>query len=175
VDTGRDGDPNPGMILADIASAKAALQPPTRPAAATSEAPALFKVVDLERVKREAPRFVAVFSEDRNGFYINDRKYAADMPPMVRAKVGGYEHWRILNNSGELHPMHIHQVHFLAFLENGRPLPDPQWLDTVNVPVGGSVDVIMDFTDPVIRGMSLFHCHLLNHEDKGMMAKILFE
>ena len=69
----------------------------------------------------------------------------------------------------------VAQVHFLAFLENGRPLPDPQWLDTVNVPVGGSVDVIMDFTDPVIRGMSLFHCHLLNHEDKGMMAKILFE
>ena len=97
------------------------------------------------------------------------------MPPMVRAKIGGYEHWRILNNSGELHPMHIHQVHFLAFLENDRPLPDPTWLDTVNVPVGGSVDVIMDFTDPVIRGMSLFHCHLLNHEDKGMMAKILFE
>ena len=45
----------------------------------------------------------------------------------------------------------------------------------VNVPAGGSVDVIMDFTDPVIRGMSVFHCHLLNREDKGMMAKILFE
>jgi FtsP/CotA-like multicopper oxidase with cupredoxin domain len=45
----------------------------------------------------------------------------------------------------------------------------------VNVPYGGSVDVIMDFTNPVIRGMSVFHCHLLNHEDKGMMAKILFE
>ncbi len=57
------------------------------------------------------------------------------------------------------------------------PVPDPPevWLDTVNVPHGGSVDVIMDFTDPVIRGMSVFHCHLLNHEDKGMMAKILFE
>ena len=71
--------------------------------------------------------------------------------------------------------VHIHQVHFLAYLENDRPLHDPQWLDTVNVAVGGSVDVIMDFTDPIIRGMSVFHCHLLNHEDKGMMAKILFE
>jgi len=49
------------------------------------------------------------------------------------------------------------------------------WLDTVNVPVGGSVDVILDFTNPIIKGMSLFHCHLLNHEDKGMMAKILFK
>jgi len=34
--------------------------------------------------------------------------------------------------------------------------------------------LVMDFTDPIIRGMSLFHCHLLKHEDKGMMAKILF-
>ena len=75
----------------------------------------------------------------------------------------------------ELHPMNIHQVHFLAFEENQRPIANPVWLDTVNVLVGGSVDVIMDFTDPVIRGMSLFHCHLLNHEDKGMMAKIVFE
>ena len=45
---------------------------------------------------------------------------------------------------------------------------------TINVPVGGSVDVIMDFTDPIIRGLSVCHCHLLNHEDNGMMAKILF-
>jgi FtsP/CotA-like multicopper oxidase with cupredoxin domain len=34
---------------------------------------------------------------------------------------------------------------------------------------------MMDFTDPIIRGLSLFHCHLLSHEDKGMMAKILFK
>jgi FtsP/CotA-like multicopper oxidase with cupredoxin domain len=57
----------------------------------------------------------------------------------------------------------------------GRAIPFPVWLDTVNVPVQGYFDVIMDFTDPVIRGMSVFHCHLLNHEDKGMMAKVLFQ
>jgi len=39
----------------------------------------------------------------------------------------------------------------------------------------GSVDVIMDFTDPVIRGISRLHCHLLKHEDKGMDGKILFQ
>jgi FtsP/CotA-like multicopper oxidase with cupredoxin domain len=43
------------------------------------------------------------------------------------------------------------------------------------VTVGGSVDVLMDLTDPFIRGMSVFHCHLVNHDDKGMMAKILFD
>jgi FtsP/CotA-like multicopper oxidase with cupredoxin domain len=51
---------------------------------------------------------------------------------------------------------------------------NPVWLDTVNVSYGSSVDLVMDFTDPIIRGMSFFHCQLLNHEDKGMMAKILF-
>jgi FtsP/CotA-like multicopper oxidase with cupredoxin domain len=67
------------------------------------------------------------------------------------------------------------QVHFLAYAENDRSIAEPMWLDTVNVPYGGSVDVIMDFTDPVIRGMSVFHCHLLNHQDKGITAKIVFE
>ena len=89
--------------------------------------------------------------------------------------VGGYEHWRVVNDSDEVHPFHIHQVHFLAYAENGKQQNPPEWLDTVNVPTRGSVDLIMDFSDPIIRGMSLFHCHLLQHEDKGMMAKILFE
>ena len=43
------------------------------------------------------------------------------------------------------------------------------------VPYGGIVNLVTDFTDPAIRGMSVFHCHLLSHEDKGMMAKLLFE
>ena len=94
---------------------------------------------------------------------------------MARAQVGEFAHWRIVNNTRELHPFHIHQVHFLAYAENGVPLRHSAWLDTVNVPTDGSVDVILDFTDPVIKGMSVFHCHLLNHEDKGMMAKILFK
>ena len=175
VDTGADGDPNPGMILADVASTHTASPPPPDPAGAASGTPPAFALVDVQQMKREPPLFTAVFTEDKRGFYINGQKFSADAQPMIRAKVGGYAHWRIVNGTRELHPMHIHQVHFLPFLENDRPLVDPQWLDTVNVPVGGSVDVIMDFTDPIIRGMSVFHCHLLNHEDKGMMAKILFE
>lgn len=172
VDTGEQGDANPGMVLADIVPGRPSA--PALPTANKSQ-PAAYKVVDLAAAQRSQPDFVVVFSEDKKGFYINGQLYRSDSPPMRRAHVGTYEHWRIINASPELHPMHIHQVHFLAFAENGQPLQDPVWLDTVNVPVAGSVDVIMDFTDPVIRGMSLFHCHLLNHEDKGMMAKILFE
>jgi len=172
VDTGPDGDPNPAMVLADIVPRLAARS--TEKVLERSRKPDL-KTLDLAAEEKAPPRFVVTFTEDKKGFYINGEKFTPEAAPMVRAKVGSFQHWRIVNATGELHPMHIHQVHFLAYAENDRPIANPVWLDTVNIPYGGSVDVIMDFTDPVIRGMSVFHCHLLNHEDKGMMAKILFE
>ena len=173
VDTGADGDPNPGMVLADIVSGSHAA--PLSPKPADTVRPTEHKVVDLQALEKSEPDFVAIFTEDKKGFYINNQLFKQDSDPVRVAHVGTYEHWRIVNATEELHPMHIHQVHFLAFAQNQTPIAEPVWLDTVNVPVDGSVDVIMDFTDPIIRGMSLFHCHLLNHEDKGMMAKILFK
>ena len=173
VDTGPDGDPNPAMVLADIRGGSSAR--PVKQKVNRDLTPPEYKQIDLRAFETSQPDFVVSFTEDKNGFYINDQKYAPDSAPMTRVRVGTYQHWRILNKTRELHPMHIHQTHFLVYAENGVPLEQPVWLDTVNVPTGGSVDVVMDFTDPVIKGMSLFHCHLLNHEDKGMMAKILFE
>jgi suppressor of ftsI len=172
VDTGPDGDPNPAMILADIVPQAEGAS--TAKISASSLKP-IFKNLDLTAEEKTAPRFTVTFTEDKNGFYINGRKFTPDAAPMARVKIGSYQHWKIVNATSELHPMHIHQVHFLAYAENDKPIAEPLWLDTVNVPYGGSVDVIMDFTDPVIKGMSVFHCHLLNHEDKGMMAKILFQ
>ena len=178
VDTGPVGDPNPEMVLADLVP-PGSWQADTSAATAQPHAidgrPPIYQPVDIETLKKTAPEFVVNFTEDKNGFYINGQKYSTDASPMTTARVGTYQHWRIVNDTAELHPFHIHQVHFLAYAQNGAPLPVPAWLDTVNVPYGGSVDVILDFTDPVIRGMSVFHCHLLNHEDKGMMAKILFK
>jgi suppressor of ftsI len=178
VDTGPDGDPNPGMVLADLVQPRSDQSSPHRKPEqphASDNRPPVYKPVNVESLKKAAPDFTVVFSEDKNGFYINGQKFSLDASPMTSARVGTYQHWRIVNRSAELHPFHIHQVHFLAYAENGVPLENPAWLDTVNVPVGGTVDVILDFTDPVIKGMSVFHCHLLNHEDKGMMAKILFK
>lgn len=198
VNTGPDGDPNPAMVLADLVPGASArkpdpstkqarmtdLVPRSRPETfnAFSDQPRMvdknppaYNQIDLEKLTQSAPDFTVTFTEDKNGFYINGSKFVADAQPMTTARVGTYQHWRIVNATAELHPFHIHQVHFLAFAENGVFLQHPVWLDTVNVPYGGSVDVILDFTNPVIKGMSVFHCHLLNHEDKGMMAKILFK
>jgi FtsP/CotA-like multicopper oxidase with cupredoxin domain len=97
-----------------------------------------------------------VFTEDSNGFYINGKKYEPNAAPTTHARAGSYQHWQILNGSAEFYPMHIHQAHFLVFAEAGKRLENPVWRDTVNVPVGETVDVVMDFTNPVIKGMSLF-------------------
>ncbi len=174
VDTGPVGDPNPEMVLADLVAQSGSDIKPNQ-SHVIDKHPPVYKPIDVEGLKKTAPDFVVNFTEDKNGFYINGQQFAMDARPMTTARVGTYQHWRILNSTAEIHPFHIHQVHFLAYAENGIPVPQPAWLDTVNVPYAGSVDVILDFTDPVIKGMSVFHCHLLNHEDKGMMAKILLK
>jgi FtsP/CotA-like multicopper oxidase with cupredoxin domain len=177
VDTGRDGDPNPAMVIADVGPAgttrPAHNTPATTGHAIYREEPSRQKLRQLEN---SVPDFTVTFTEDKNGFYINGQKFSMDAGTMLTVKVGSMQHWRIVNATHELHPFHIHQIHFLAYSENGVRTRSPEWLDTVNVPYGnGTTDLIMDFTDPIIRGMSVFHCHLLTHEDKGMMAKILFK
>ena len=172
-DAGPDGDPNPAMLLADIVSA----QPPnlqSRPALGGDPVYATLSPTVLRRVEASDPQFVVDFTEDKQGFYINGQKFEMNSGPMLTVDVGSLQHWRVTNSTKEVHPFHIHQVHFLVYAIDGKPAKNPVWLDTVNVPYGSSVDLVMDFTDPIIRGMSLFHCHLLKHEDKGMMAKILF-
>ena len=172
-DTGPDGDSNPAMVLADIVSA-APSNVQTRPALGGAPVFATLSPTVLKRIEASESQFVVTFTEDKQGFYINGQKFEMNSGPMLTVDVGSLHHWRVVNATKEVHPFHIHQVHFLTYAVDGKPVKNPVWLDTVNVPYGGTVDLVMDFTDPIIRGMSLFHCHLLKHEDKGMMAKILF-
>ena len=173
-DTGADGDSNPAMVLAELVSAKAS-SPPVRYVLHGAPVHIAFSAAALNRVESTEPKFVVNFTEDKQGFYINDHKFQMNDAPMLTVHVGSLQHWRVENPTREVHPFHIHQVHFLVYAVGDKRVERPVWLDTVDVPYGSSVDLVMDFTDPIIRGMSLFHCHLLNHEDKGMMAKILFK
>jgi suppressor of ftsI len=174
VDTGPSGDINQGQVLADIVPSAPSPAPlPTVPA--SSQPPVYKDVRGVDAAKQEPPRFTVDFSEDKHGFYINGKQFTVDAAPMVTVQVGSYQHWRVVNEAHEMHPFHIHQLHFLAYAQNGRPLPDSVWQDTFNIPADATIDLVMDFTDPIIRGMSVFHCHILNHEDKGMMAKVLFK
>jgi FtsP/CotA-like multicopper oxidase with cupredoxin domain len=105
----------------------------------------------------------------------------AAMPNIV-VKQGTVEDWIIENRSSELHAFHIHQLHFLLMDYLGRPVHEPFLRDTVNVPYFNgkslaypSVRLRMDFRDPNIVGTFVYHCHLLDHEDKGMMGTIRVE
>ena len=102
--------------------------------------------------------------------------------PDIIAKQGTVEDWTIENRSNELHAFHIHQLHFLLLDYLGKPANEPFLRDTVNVPyykdnmlVYPSVRLRMDFRDPNAVGTFLFHCHLLEHEDGGMMGLIRVE
>jgi FtsP/CotA-like multicopper oxidase with cupredoxin domain len=100
-------------------------------------------------------------------------------PPAITTTQGSVEDWVIENHSGESHEFHIHQIHFLLLARNGNPVPagQSQYLDMVNVPFWKgkgaypSVKVRMDFRGPDI-GDFVYHCHILEHEDNGMMAII---
>jgi len=114
-----------------------------------------------------------VFSESADGdtFFVDGRTFDPNRTD-TRVKLGAIEEWTIRNESGELHDFHIHQTHFQVTEVNGVPQRFDGYQDIVNVPVHGEVKVIIPFTDPVIVGRFVYHCHLLSHEDKGMMATI---
>jgi FtsP/CotA-like multicopper oxidase with cupredoxin domain len=103
-------------------------------------------------------------------------------PPSIVAEQGTVEDWIIENRSNELHAFHIHQLHFLLLDYLGKPVNEPFLRDTVNVPyftdralAYPSVRLRMDFRDPNTVGTFVYHCHLLEHEDGGMMGLIRVE
>jgi FtsP/CotA-like multicopper oxidase with cupredoxin domain len=99
--------------------------------------------------------------------------------PNIVAEQGTVEDWIIENRTNELHDFHIHQLHFLLLDYLGKPVGETFLRDTVNVPyltnrelAFPSIRVRMDFRDPNTMGTFLYHCHILEHEDKGMMGSI---
>jgi FtsP/CotA-like multicopper oxidase with cupredoxin domain len=101
------------------------------------------------------------------------------MEPDIIAHQGDVEDWVIENRSTEAHTFHIHQIHFMLTQWDGAPVDEPFLRDTINVPYWRgqgtpypSVTLRMDFRDPNAAGTFVYHCHLLEHEDGGMMGTI---
>jgi suppressor of ftsI len=168
--TGPAGDIFPAQNLALLASrADPSLPPPAPLAALTVTNPAMTPIPG-DRI--DARRLVS-FSEDpvTGLFFINHAVFDHERVD-VKVPLGSIEEWTVRNASEELHIFHIHQVDFQVISINGKPQPFDGLVDTVNVPIHGEVKIRIPFTDPTIVGRFMFHCHILEHEDKGMMAQI---
>jgi FtsP/CotA-like multicopper oxidase with cupredoxin domain len=104
-------------------------------------------------------------------FYINGLIFDAARID-VRVPLGHIEEWTIRNDTDDLHVFHIHQIGFQVVEVDGQAVPFTGYIDNVQVPARGEVKVRMPFTDPLILGRFMFHCHVLKHEDGGMMGNI---
>ena len=195
VDTGSGGENDPNRALATITASGDAPEPRStldaspKPLAA-SNVPWLGNVTPV-RTRRLYFSEKLLDPNDPNSattFYITvdgQTPMAFDPAsgvPNIVVKQGDVEDWIIENRSTELHAFHIHQIHFMLLDYLGTPVNEPFLRDTVNVPyyngralVYPSVKLRMDFRDPNTVGTFVYHCHLLEHEDGGMMGLIRVE
>jgi FtsP/CotA-like multicopper oxidase with cupredoxin domain len=195
VDSGPSGENDPNRALAAITATGDAPEPRSKfaekptPLAAARER----WLGDVTPVRTRRLYFSEKLLDPKNPssateFYltVDGRTPAVFNPrssePDIVAKQGTVEDWIIENRSNELHAFHIHQLHFLLLDYLGQAVNEPFLRDTVNVPyftdralTYPSVRLRMDFRDPNTVGTFLYHCHLLEHEDGGMMGLIRVE
>ena len=166
--TGPDGDQYPPQLLATVASSGA--QAPEIPLP-TSFPP----ITDLRDRRIDARRQID-FADQGDGFTINGQMYDHNRIDTT-VPLGNVEEWTIRNTSRELHVFHIHQTDFQVVEINGVAQRFTGYQDTVSLPFKtkrgpGTVKVIIPFTNPVIVGKFVYHCHIVQHADQGMMANI---
>lgn len=188
-DTGPVGNANTFQVLGNIETTGSSAQ---QPAVAAAPAPPVPNVTPrfagLATMTANTQRYL-YFSEAALGtnppvnFFITvngqqPKSFTMDEAPAIVTKVGQVEDWTIENRTSEEHAFHMHQIHYLVMAVNGVALPTPVMQDTYEVPYWPgygpypSIKVRMDFRDPNIAGTFVYHCHVLDHEDAGMMAKI---
>jgi FtsP/CotA-like multicopper oxidase with cupredoxin domain len=191
VDTGPSGENDPNRAIATVVASTNAIEPFSRFSMATLPLPSPQRPwlgsVDPVRTRRLYFSEKLVDPNDPTSateFYLTvegqtPQLFDPKSGPNIIAKQGTVEDWIIENRSAELHAFHIHQLHFLLLDYLGRPVNEPFLRDTVNVPYYNgktltypSIKVRMDFRDPNTVGDFVYHCHLLEHEDGGMMGLI---
>jgi FtsP/CotA-like multicopper oxidase with cupredoxin domain len=195
VDTGPGGENDPNRMLARIVAAADAPEPKARVGNATEPVPAehLPWLGDVTPVRVRHLYFSEKLDVPNDPtsaveFYLTVEGEEPKMFDMsasaanIVVQQGTVEDWIIENRSSELHDFHIHQLHFLLLEYMGQQVNEDFLRDTVNVPYDNghrlsypSVRIRMDFRDPNIVGTFLYHCHILEHEDKGMMGSIRVE
>jgi FtsP/CotA-like multicopper oxidase with cupredoxin domain len=192
INTGPDGDNDTQRVIANIAPVGDNIGQDARVSAKVSK-PWRQRFEGLAQARVTATRKL-YFSEnaDQTQFFITvdgatPTVFSPDNPPAIETTQGSVEDWTIENRAQENHEFHIHQIHFMVmsqdnFEQNGsKPIKalQGQLLDMIDIPFWDgnphhkypSVTVRLDFRGQDI-GDFVYHCHILNHEDQGMMAII---
>jgi FtsP/CotA-like multicopper oxidase with cupredoxin domain len=191
INTGQDGDCDPTRPVFYIRAAPKDKLEATRPAPERLIAPtAGRRFHGLESAPVLLTRNLH-FAENQKQteFYMTvdpqpDKVFDPNGPPAIVAIQGSVELWNVVNRTTEAHEFHIHQIHFLVRAQNNFAInqqPEApgivgQYLDMIEVPAWDgnaahpypSVSLLMDFRGPDL-GLFVFHCHILGHEDLGMM------
>lgn len=192
VDTGQAGENDPNRPLASVIAAADAPEPNSKLPVSHEPLPDS-KVPWLGSVQsvRERKFYFSETPQDPNdpnsptAFFITEEgKKPKVFDPMAKTpdivvQQGDVEDWIIENRTPELHAFHIHQIHFQLMEWSGSLVNEPFLRDIVNVPYFTgrtakypSVRLRMDFRDPETIGTFVYHCHLLEHEDGGMMGTV---
>jgi FtsP/CotA-like multicopper oxidase with cupredoxin domain len=100
-------------------------------------------------------------------FFINDRAFDVNRVD-VRAKLETLEIWELVNNTDMDHPFHLHTYPFQIISRNGVAEPYRAWKDVVNVREAETVRIAVPFKN--FTGTTVYHCHIVEHEDRGMMG-----
>jgi len=127
---------------------------------------------DLRNATIAEHRVLNFSSNDRDWiYYINNKTFDPNRVD-ITAKLGTVEEWKLVNldqnNTMYVHPFHIHVNDFQVMSVNGKPYDSHGRQDTVDVPIQSEVVIRIPFDDFV--GKTVYHCHLLFHEDFGMMG-----
>ncbi len=133
--------------------------PPVQPV----ELPAVLRhVPPLDTLEASATRLMVLTQGMINGRHMDMGRVD------VQARLGATEIWEVENLVGMDHPFHLHGYQFQVLDRNGVPEPFRSWKDVANVPKHESARFIVRYDD--FAGKWMFHCHILDHEDHGMMG-----
>jgi FtsP/CotA-like multicopper oxidase with cupredoxin domain len=153
-------------------------EPVTMTLPATLPEPPLAPIGDDEITGARTITFTAIEPEvppaatyQEFAFLIDGRRFdPARVDQSIR--LGAVEEWTVVNDHHDDHVFHIHTNPFQVMAINGEPVSEPLWRDTVIVPGEGSLTFRSRFLD--FTGKTVLHCHMMNHEELGMMQLIEF-
>ena len=157
-------------------AALATLRVAGEPVAALTAVPSQLGLGDLRSDTVAASRQILLAAGMGMGMGMGMMRFTIDGREFNEARTdttvaaGTVEEWTLTNTSPMDHPFHLHVWPMQIIEQNGQGTNTAIWQDVVNVPANGRVKVRVAFKD--FRGRSAYHCHILDHEDLGMMGAI---